>query len=262
MEMNVGNQNVSVAVFDSGIGGLNLLKECATALPSVNFYYLADNFNVPYGTKGRQEILSLVKSKFESVKDAGLSAAVVACNTATANCIEELRDEFDFPIIGIQPAVKPAARYGGKSLVLATTATVNSVSFKDLLERCSGYGNAEFIVHPCIGLADYIEKNVFSLGESLPSELLPEVSVDSVVLGCTHYVFIKDIVQRRYKCTIFDGITGTVDHLRKILGMSDHFQGKSGVFNCEGSKKSNITFLEGDFIKNARIYSWLINKEG
>lgn len=258
MVTNSDKANTSVAVFDSGIGGLNLLKECARALPTVKFYYLADNFNVPYGAKKKDEIFSLVKSKLDVAANKGIDAAVIACNTATSNCIEELRAVYSFPIVGIQPAVKPAVKIGGKCLVLATTATVNSESFKQLIAR---FGDNDVTVCPCAGLAEYIEKNVFTVNENFPAELLPHVKADSVVLGCTHYVFIKDIVQRRYNCPVFDGIAGTADHLREILGMSDHQQGNVGISDHHTAKQSNVAFLSGDIVKNARIYTYLINKE-
>lgn len=257
MEMNRGKQNISIAVFDSGIGGLNLLKECVKAMPAAKYFYLADNYNVPYGTKGKEEIFHLVKSKIESVKSEGLSAAVIACNTATASCIDDLRAEFSFPILGIQPAVKPAAQHGGKCLVLATPATVKSESFKNLL-AC--YGNAGFTVHSCAHLAEYIEKNVLDLKGNLPEGLLPDVKADSVVLGCTHYVYIKDIVQSKYNCKIFDGITGTVNRLRSVLGISDHFGGNTGISDHCGPDELNITFLGGDFVKNALIFENILNK--
>jgi glutamate racemase len=104
-------------------------------------------------------------------------------------------------------------------------------------------------VYPCAHLADYIEQNIFSLPRSLPQNLLPDIKVDSVVLGCTHYIFAKDIIQEYYRCPIFDGIVGTADHLKLILGNDDHF--------CES--KGKITFKRGDFDKNRRVYELLTN---
>ncbi len=259
METNRYKPKASVAVFDSGIGGLNLLKECVLHLPTVDFYYLADNFNVPYGAKKKEEIFSLVKSKLDIAANEGISAAVIACNTATANCIEELREIYPFPIVGIQPAVKPAVQLGGKCLVLVTAATAASLSFNRLLSR---FDNKNIIVHQCVGLADYIEENLFNLGEELPKELLPDVKADSVVLGCTHYVYIKDIVQKRYNCPVFDGIAGTADHLREILGMTDHLRGNSGIYDHQSDKRLKVTFLGGDIVKNKRIFDCLINMDG
>ena len=260
MEMNRDKPNASVAVFDSGIGGLNLLAECAAALPDVDFYYLADNFNVPYGNKRKNEILALVNDKLSLLSGVKLSAAVIACNTATANCIGELRAQYPFPVIGIQPAVKPAAEHGGKCLVLATPSTVESDSFKNLLARVSENRPTDFIIHACEGLAEYVEQNVFDLDKELPKTFFPQVEVDSVVLGCTHYVFIKEAISKLYNCEIFDGISGTAANLCRKLGMTDHFKGFLGIFDHSAENKSNITFLGGDFEKNARIFSKLMRE--
>lgn len=262
MEIKRNKDNIAVAFFDSGIGGLNLLKECASALPQATFYYLADNYNVPYGSKSKEEMLALVKSKLSLLSDVELSAAVVACNTVTANCIEELRAEYSFPIIGIQPAIKPAAEYGGKCLVLATCATVNSRSFKDLLASVEGKYDTRFSVHPCEGLADYIENNLFNIDEEKIKDLLPKAEVDSVVLGCTHYAYIKDIIKEIYNCRIFDGISGTTAHLLKIIGIGAHICARNGIDDHIALKKSNITFLGGDFNKNAQIYACISKSKG
>lgn len=256
METNRDKPKASVAVFDSGIGGLNLLKECARALPAVKFYYLADNFNVPYGAKNKEEIFSLVRCKLDIAASEGISAAVIACNTATSNCIEELRAVYPFPIVGIQPAVKPAVQRGGKCLALVTEATAASLSFKSLLSR---FDKKNVIVHPCAGLADYIEENVFNLVGKSAEKFLPNIRADSVVLGCTHYVYIKDIVEKKYNCPVFDGIAGTVDHLREILGMADHLGEFSGICDHYNDNRLKTTFLGGDIVKNTRIYAFLTN---
>lgn len=255
MEMNVGKDNISVAVFDSGIGGLNLLKECSAAIPNARLYYLADNYNVPYGSKSKDEILKLVKDKFSLISDVELSAAVIACNTATSNCIDEIRSEYSFPVIGIQPAIKPAAEYGGRCLVLATRATVASRSFNDLLLRCKKNSATDFIIHPCEGLAEYVENNIFNLGESLPEGTLPDVEVDSVVLGCTHYAYVKDIIRGKYKCKIFDGIGGTIARLMHVVGIDNHLCTQIGISDPLPIKMPIITFLGGNFDKNARIFA-------
>lgn len=259
--METGNfqSDISVAVFDSGIGGLNLLKECALALPSARFYYLADNYNVPYGDKGKAQIFELVKSKLDKLDAERVSAAVIACNTATSNCIEDIRAAYPFPVIGIQPAVKPAAERGGKCLVLATPSTVKSPSLNSLIGRCAQGRNAEFIVHACEGLAEYIEEHAPS-PQNLPEGMLPAIAADSVVLGCTHYVFIKEEVKRRYGCEIFDGIKGTAARLCEILGIDNHFKGKRGICAHQNIKAPEITFIGGDFIKNARIFDGIWGK--
>lgn len=252
MGTNCAKSDIAVAVFDSGIGGLNLLKECVKVLPDAQYYFLADNYNVPYGMKSREELFNLVKSKLDLAADKGVDAAVIACNTATANCIDDLRAVYPFPIVGIQPAIKPAIKLGGRCVVLATPSTVHSSSFANLISR---FGNADVVVHPCAGLADYIEENIFTLDKGVPMQLLPEENADSVVLGCTHYIYIKNALRALYNCPIYDGIEGTVRRLMELLGMYDHsgyFLGNDDHF-CRKSYK--ITFLGGNIVKNEQVFN-------
>jgi glutamate racemase len=246
MENNIKTPFDSVCVFDSGIGGLNVLYECARQINNYNFCYFADNYNVPYGNLPVQEIKRLTFAIFDKINDCNPAAAVVACNTVTATCIDELRAKYTFPIVGIQPAVKPAAKHGGKCLVLATKATLASASFNKLLTTS---GICQPIICPCEELADYIEKNIMCLPENLPQGLLPDMSADCVVLGCTHYAFVKNNIAKKYCCPIFDGISGTADHLKKILGKTGHFL----------QNEQEIIFCGGNFRKNSKIFDKLNN---
>lgn len=234
----------AVCVFDSGIGGLNLLYECAKKLPFVNLYYYADNYNVPYGNLPDEKLFPLVEAAFSKIACKNPAAAVVACNTVTARCIDFLRRKYPFPIVGIQPAVKPAVKVGGRCLVLATEATVKSVAFNKLLSQ---FPESDIFPYACRDLAEFVERNIFSLPEILPPHLLPDVCADSVVLGCTHYAFVRKQVENKYLCPVFDGMLGTADHLREILGICDHFSEKERI----------IAFLGGDFNKNREIFDKL-----
>lgn len=254
MEKDLSRKANKVVVFDSGIGGLNLLRACSSRVPDAEYIYLADNFNVPYGNKTDEEIFNLTMNAFDKINLSEVCAAVIACNTVTARCISRLRSAFPFPVVGIQPAVKQAASVGGCSLVLATNSTVNSAAFRKLCSSCLG-GHA--LVYPCPTLAEYVEENIFSLPEKLPKGLIPEVAADSVVLGCTHYVFIKRQIEKAYNCPVFDGISGTADHFAKILGMTDHFGDFSGNFDHSAVDKPKITFIGGDFNKNKRVFEFL-----
>lgn len=233
-----------VCFFDSGIGGLNLLHECAKRRKDCNFVYFADNFNMPYGNLTHDEISSRVDDKFSLMNHLNPAAAVVACNTVTAECIAFLRRKYAFPIIGIQPAVKPAAASHKKCAVLATPATANSRSLKNLVEE---YGGGHTEVIPCPDLAAYIEKNIFNLDRKEVERLLPKLECDCIVLGCTHYIYVSEVISNFYNCPIFDGIEGTANQFEKILGISDH--------QCV--QRSEITFIGGNYAKNAKVYSLL-----
>lgn len=232
-------QSTSVVVFDSGIGGLNLLNACAARVPHAHYYYISDSAHVPYGNRPPEEIMRLTLSALKGIEELNPAALVVACNTVTATCIDELRRRFAFPVVGIQPAVKPAAAIGGKCLVLATNATVKSPSFLNLVNRFAPAGTE---VVGCEGLADYVEKNVLSLPDRLPEDLLPDVRADSVVLGCTHYAFVKSQISRKYGCPVFDGIEGTASHFSEIVGIADHFCPQSGDFRPLAEKQLKITY--------------------
>jgi glutamate racemase len=242
MNYSFKNNSNPVCVFDSGIGGLNILYECCIRGVNENLLYFADNKNVPYGNLPPQKIRRLVLEIFGKIAIYNPKACVVACNTATAECIDILRNKYTFPIIGVQPAIKPAVKLGGKILVLATKATCSSKNFNALL---SEYRQADIIVAPCDDLANFIEQNIFTLPEVLPNGLLPNIKVDSVVLGCTHYAYVKKHIQKFYSCNIFDGIVGTIDHLNKILGNDDHSHNKIVFTN----------FILGNTPKNVAIFS-------
>lgn len=251
MEKELIGSRPLVCFFDSGIGGLNLMRACAEKLPFADFAYFADNYNVPYGKLGNETIVSLVDEKFSRMEKMHCAAAVIACNTATAVCAEYLRKKYAFQIIGIQPAVKQAAKEGGRIAVLATEATANSPSFLKLMAR---YGTADTKVYALADLAVQIEENIFDLDKLDVKALLPTFDADAVVLGCTHYIFLKEQIQKLYSCKVYDGLLGTADHLRSILGISDHFG-----LNDKFSQK--ITFLGGDFVKNSRVYCQILKNK-
>ena len=235
-----------VCVFDSGIGGLNLLAACVGVCPDRSFVYFADNFNVPYGNLAPERIKELAFSAFEKIAALNPAAAVVACNTVTSVCITDLRAKYSFPIIGIQPAVKQAVAEKGECLVLATPATVGSASFRALCARSGG----NIAVHACPGLAEYIEEHVSDYPFIDVSPFLPPERPSAVVLGCTHYIFSADSIKKTYCCPIFDGILGTADHLGKILG------------NCHKNSFINqkIQFIGGDTAKNKAIFDLLTRR--
>lgn len=254
MEKQSLRRTKSVVVFDSGIGGLNLLNACCRRLPQIHYYYLSDNENVPYGNRPPDEILRLTLRALDGIEKLNPSALVVACNTATAQCIDELRKIYSFPVVGIQPAVKQAAEVGGRCLVLATNSTVASKPFLSLVSR---YAPKDTEVVGCAGLADFIEHNIFSLPKRLPRGLLPDTQADSVVLGCTHYAFASRQIEEAYGCPVFDGIAGTADHFAKIIGISDHLLPQIGISDHLANKRLKITYSGGNTALNTKIMKCL-----
>lgn len=245
-----------IVVFDSGIGGLNLLAQCVIRMPELPYYYVSDNGNVPYGNRPAEQIYELVLAALNGIEELNPRALVVACNTVTALCIDSLRARFSFPVVGIQPAVKQAYRAGSRCLVLATEGTVNSKSFCSLVARFPDM-NTEVV--GCKGLADYVEKNIFDLPTVLPEGLLPAVNADSVVLGCTHYAFVARQISQYYGCPVYDGLGGTANNCSKICGMSDHLLPPMGIFDHVDYNKLKITYLRGNAQKNERIFKYLFD---
>jgi glutamate racemase len=189
-----------VGVFDSGLGGLSVLNEIRRLLPSESLLYVADSAYVPYGEKTAEQIIerSILISGF--LLDRGVKALVVACNTATAAAIQVLRERWpQLIVVGMEPAVKPAAEssVSGKIGVLATTGTLRSAKFAALLERYSS--RVQVLTQPCPGLVERIEAGDLHSGTTrklLAGYVQPllDAGCDSLILGCTHYPFIKPLL--------------------------------------------------------------------
>lgn len=190
-----------VGVFDSGLGGLSVLGEIRQRLPAERLIYVADSAYVPYGEKTAEQIIERSIRISEFLLDQGVKALVVACNTATAAAIQILRERWpELIVVGMEPAVKPAAEqsHSGKIGVLATTGTLRSARFAALLERYSA--QVQVFTRPCPGLVERIEAGELyspATRELLAGYVQPllEAGCDSLILGCTHYPFIKPLLR-------------------------------------------------------------------
>lgn len=248
-----------IAFFDSGIGGLTLLKECAQQLAGESFLYFGDNANAPYGNKSPEEIERLTLTAFGYLSRFPLIAAVLACNTVTAECAAALRARCPFPVLGVEPALKPAAKACKNVLVLATRATLSSKKFRALAESVSGA--CRFTFYCPRDLAGEIENNIFDLSKVDLSRHLPEGEqhFDGAVLGCTHYIFLKEQIAARLRCPVFDGNAGTADHLSKILGKIGQKE-KSGYggLSINTVKQEESLFdkmaINGDFCRKNAVF--------
>ena len=193
-----------IGVFDSGVGGLSVLKALCAELPSEDFVYLADNAYAPYGERDELFILERARAITRHLlAQHHIQLMVIACNTATAAAVEMLRGEFpSLPIVGVEPAIKPAVtRSHTKHIgVMATRATLNSAKFRALL--ASLVDQATFICQPCDGLADAIERQDESKIIALCALYTRAMGqfgtqtgdIDTVVLGCTHYPFAREVL--------------------------------------------------------------------
>jgi glutamate racemase len=193
------NTSAPIGVFDSGVGGLSVLHDIRAALPGEDLIYVADSGHVPYGSKSQEYIQqrSILLSQF--LMEQGAKAIVVACNTATAAAARLLRARFSLPIVAMEPAVKPAAAAtrSGVIGVLATVGTIKSAQLAALLER---FGRGiEVVTQPCPGLVEQVEAGDLAGPETralLERYIAPlmERGVDTIVLGCTHYPFLRPLI--------------------------------------------------------------------
>lgn len=187
-----------IGVFDSGVGGLSILSSLREYMPNESMVYVADSDYAPYGDKAADDVLLRCKLVADAlIERHAIKALVIACNTATSIAIDTLRDELAIPIIGVEPAIKPAAlsSKNGCIGVLATKGTVESERFRELLRRHQG----NFVVQACPGLVEQVEQADFTscvTVELLEIHLRPlvEAKVDTVVLGCTHYPFLRPTI--------------------------------------------------------------------
>ncbi len=229
----MADKNGPVAVIDSGVGGVSVLLELVRQMPNENFIFFGDSANAPYGEKSAEQVRTLTFDIAERLFDAGAKALVVACNTATAAAVRRLRETYPHvPIVGIEPAIKPAVLYGerdlGKTdgsstvLVMATPTTLEQEKFERLVGEYAG--RAQIIPLPCHDLARLIEQGDLDSPElaDYVSELLaPYHGVDSVVLGCTHYPFVRHLIEKNLPGTVvFDGSEGTAREARRRIDAS------------------------------------------
>lgn len=214
-----------VAFFDSGLGGISVLREAVRQLPEENFVYFGDSLHAPYGVRTVEQVRELTMAAAEKLVGLGAKALVVACNTATAAAIRLLRQTYpELIVIGTEPAIKPAVEQfpGGRILMLATPMTVKEEKFQRLREQYQE--QAEILAVPCGGLMEYVERGMLR-GEEVEQYLIDKlepylkVPVDAVVLGCTHYPFlraaIRKVVGRRP--VIMDGSAGIAHQLQRRL---------------------------------------------
>lgn len=199
-----------IGVFDSGVGGISVLKHIHALLPNEQLLYVADSKYAPYGNKTPTEIKSRCFEIADFLIANHAKVLVVACNTATAAAIDAMRErdrlpgsnfpDFNIPIIGMEPALKPAAEASRNGIVgvLATTGTLKSAQFAGLLES---YGrNVKVLTQACVGLVECVERgelnaaNTRSLIQQYCAPLLAE-GADTIVLGCTHYPFLTDVIR-------------------------------------------------------------------
>jgi glutamate racemase len=234
------SQKLPIGVFDSGVGGLSVLAHIRHALPQESLIYAADSLHAPYGSKSPAFIVDRAIQLSDFLISRGAKALVVACNTATAAAISVLRQRYAIPIIGMEPAVKPAAAAtrSGVVGVLATSGTLQSAQFAALLESYGRQVRVE--TQACVGLVECIERG--ELQNEATRQLLQHYTqpllaagADTLVLGCTHYPFVRPLIEEIVgpDVAIIDTGAAVARHLKhrlqekKLLG--DEISAKSAT---------------------------------
>ena len=219
-------ENVKIGFFDSGIGGISVLAYARRRLPSADYIYYADTDHVPYGTKTREEIIRYSDAAVEFLAGQGVSVVVVACNTATSMAIGYLREKYSIPIVGMEPAVKPAARThpGETILVCATPVTIAGEKLQNLLEHYYPADDYPDLVG-LPGLVTFAESGIFDreiVCRYLETVIDCRKDYSAVVLGCTHFGYFRDSFRELLgNVDLIDGTEGTVKRLMSVLNISE-----------------------------------------
>lgn len=218
------DSNAPIVVFDSGVGGLTVLHEAMSLLPRENYIYYADMAHVPYGTKKSEEIRSLLMNAAEHIALHKPKALVIACNTATSAAIETIRKAYDFPVIGMEPAVKPAlSQYDPrKVLVLATERTLKEKKYNALINALDAKEKVECkAMGPLVEYAEEFDFDSNELMRYLQGSLgrIDWDAYHTLVLGCTHFIYFRKVIRSVIPdhITIIDGNEGTVKRLKSLI---------------------------------------------
>lgn len=222
---------MKVGIFDSGVGGITVLKRAMAYLPEVDYIYYTDNLHVPYGTKPKEEVYGYVKEIVDFLVKEGVDVIVIACNTATCIAVQKLREQTHIPIIGMEPAVKLALddNAEGKILVTATPLTLTTDKYKSLVEHIDT--DHRTVSLPLPELVQFAEERDFNeeklyayFEEKLSHYDLNEFK--GIVLGCTHFVYFRKYLEKILpsQMKIYDGNEGTVRHLKECLYLNGEIQ--------------------------------------
>ena len=250
-----------IGIFDSGVGGLSIAKCISEQLPNEQLFYVADSKFAPYGDVSVALIEQRVNSITNWLVKKNVKAIVVACNTATVNVIEQLRAKHSIPIIGVEPAIKPAAKLSRTKNVgiLVTQATSQNQRFLSLI--ATHKQNSEVHIQPCPGLVELVESGNTSgkeCNQLLDKYLSPLITknIDTLVLGCTHYPFLTSAI-RDYigeNITIMETALPVTEQLERRL--KNH-----NLLNQKSNSPSHQFFSSKTCIKQAEVFSKLFQKE-
>ena len=215
---------MKIGIMDSGIGGLTVLKQCLHLLPAHEYLYYADSNNAPYGTKSKEDVYKLTEAATSFLIQKEADIIVIACNTATSAAATQLRQKYDLPIIGMEPAIKPALKHAKNKriLVVATELTLKQPKFCELIDVLDANDQVDFI--GLTELVTFAEVGEFSRNIIMPflKEKLAHFNLElygSVVLGCTHFPLFKAFFEEVFPAStiIVDGAVGTAKRVKEFV---------------------------------------------
>lgn len=212
-----------IAVFDSGVGGITVLHRALQMLPREDYIYYADIANVPYGTKSLDQVKKLLSEACEQIMQHDPKAIVIACNTATSAGISDLREQYDIPIVGMEPAVRPALSQSDKRvLVMATELTLSLSKYTELVKKLDNEDRIDSLPMPIlVEAAENFDFTSVELRKCLKDKLkdIDWTQYDAIVLGCTHFVYFYPILRKILPAhiSIVDGNLGTVTRLQSLI---------------------------------------------
>lgn len=240
---------MKIGFFDSGVGGLSVLQKAIQVLPPQHYIYYADTDNAPYGTKSKKTIRKLMFGVADFFKEKKVDALVIACNTATSAAVKDLRKTYDFPIIGMEPAVKPAIEKSkGKNILLfATELTLKEKKLKNLIERLDAKNKVKSIsLQELVIFAEQMKWEDPEVSKYLNRKLknIDWQKYSSIVLGCTHFLFYKKLFQKILPnhVEIIDGNLGTVLHLQNQVHLLSKRKRNKIDYYISGRKVKAIVF--------------------
>ena len=244
---------MKIGIMDSGFGGLTVLKECLYRLPAHEYLYYADSNNAPYGAKSKEEVYRLTEAAVDYLIKKEADIIVIACNTATSAAAAQLREKYDLPIIGMEPAIKPAlaAANNKRILVAATELTLCQPKFCDLIDALDVNSQADFV--GLTELVAFAEAGDFSRSTIIPflKEKLADFNLElygSVVLGCTHFPLFREFFEEVFPVgvIIVDGAVGTANRVKEFVTFE--------------SKEPSITFfLSGELLIEGELLERMEN---
>lgn len=217
---------MKIGILDSGIGGLSVLHEAYHIIPNVEYIYYADTKNVPYGLKKNDEIVACVENAINFFIRMGVDGIVIACNTATSVAVDILRQKYSVPIVGMEPAVKPAVlnTEDKRVMVIATPVTIREEKLINLVKRVDEEHRVDLLPVPeLVTFAEEMEFDSYKVEEYLKNELA-EYNINdycALVMGCTHFNYFKPIYKEIFgeQIELIDGVEGTIKQLAKVVNI-------------------------------------------